>query len=109
MLRRPTDSDRDGTIVLDTADPGAWKDKYPSLWLFLTAVTYPEGDRRQTGTVLIFLDAGRLKACLSDRECGEVAFVSHATPDGLLEAVEAGLAGGGLDWRAAHKKGGGRR
>lgn len=109
MLRKPGSRAMAEVAELDAASPGAWEKSYPALWSFLTATAFPDGDRRQPGTILLFLDQGRLKACLSDRECSEVAFVTGSTPESLLERVEVGLASCDLDWRPANRGGGGKR
>lgn len=61
------------------------------------------GKQRKPGTIRIFAEEGRWKACLNDNEGNRYAFVSGDTLQGLLGAVEKGLAGKGLDWRANKK------
>jgi len=78
---------------------------YPALWEFLTEPSYEGGGKRELGTVSIFKDGDCLKACLSDRDLGEVAFVSAVTFKGLLDALERGLSAGGLEWKTQKKKG----
>jgi hypothetical protein len=75
---------------------------YPTLHDFLT-ITGIGGKVRKTATVLFFFESGKVKACLNDRESGAYAFVSGDGCRELLEALEGGLAKGGLDWR--QKKG----
>lgn len=62
-------------------------------------MTGREGSDRKTGTMLLFLEAGTIKACLGDRETELNAFVSAKTFQGLLEACDKGLKTGALDWR----------
>lgn len=61
------------------------------------------GRQRKPGTIRLFAEEGKWKACLNDNEAGRYAFVSGSSLLGLLEAVEKGLAGKGLDWRANKK------
>lgn len=75
--------------------------QYPALVEYLDLDRFDDGRPRATSTLLVFVDAGVLKACLNDRQMGEVAFVSAASFEGLLEALEKGLAEGSLDWRQA--------
>jgi len=79
---------------------------YPLLFEFLTETRFADGGARKTGTMLVFVDAGCLKACLSDREESLVAFVTSGSFEGLLDAMEGGLSHDSLDWRPAS---GGRR
>lgn len=103
MLRRPADRDHAEYAVLDAIVGGTWRDRYPSLWLFLSCPHYEDLETRQTGTLLIFVEQGRIKACLSDRECQEVAFVTAGNPDELFVRLEEGLKGNDLDWRPARR------
>lgn len=71
----------------------------PDLWEFLTRESYPDGAERQTGTLLIFAEDGALKGCLSDRDQLMRCFVTAASWEGLLEALEGALGDGGAEWR----------
>lgn len=88
------------------SDPGAnFEDpefirSYPTLYHYLFDVVWDDGTQRETATLLLFADAGRLKACLKDRALHRSAFVSSSSLDGVFEALERGLLGEGLDWRA---------
>lgn len=105
MLRRSFDSGRDETIDLGACGPCSLGLKYPNLWAFVTAAAFEDGEPRQTGTLLLFLEQGRLKGCLNDRECGEVCFVTGSTLEDLLGRIEAGLGSSDLDWRTARRNG----
>jgi hypothetical protein len=74
--------------------------KYPALSEFLSSLTWEDGSVRATGTITLMCDQGVMKAALNDRDsmCG--TFVSGRSLTALLEAIEAGLAGGSLEWRA---------
>lgn len=77
---------------------------FPALLEFLTASRWPDGVPRQPGTLLMFFDQGKCKACLSDRDQSLVGFV---TADGLADAiltVEHVLAAGEVDWRPMRPK-----
>jgi hypothetical protein len=66
---------------------------------FLCSVS-PEGVLlRAPGSLMVFVEGGKWKAKLKDKEEGLYCFVSADGPDGLLEAVEKGLADGTHDWR----------
>jgi hypothetical protein len=73
---------------------------FPVLFQFLTATTWPEeGGPREPGTILLFMEGMAFKAMLKDKDDPAVCFVTAASLQGLLEALEAGLESGGLDWR----------
>lgn len=73
---------------------------YPRLLERLTHDRWDDGSDRVTDTLFLFHDGCRWKVMLKDREAGCVAFVSSDVFQGLLDALEAGLAAGTLDWRA---------
>ena len=88
----------------DSVATGDEWEEYPALLEFLASTVWPEGGVRQPGTLLVFVDEGRLKACLSDRAQGLVAFVSGCGLVGLLRAAEALLRDDTADWRAQRGK-----
>jgi len=79
-------------------DPAFLK-AHPALFDNMTALTYPDGAARQPLTLSIFADGAAWKACLRDKDAGAVAFASGKTLQGLLGALERGLAEDRLDWR----------
>jgi len=80
--------------------------KLPALAEFLAADKWGDGADRVPGTILIFVDAGTLKACINDKDQDAVAFLTARTMQELLESIEAGLRSGKLDWRAQRAPGG---
>jgi hypothetical protein len=77
----------------------AWRDMFPRLWSLLTQGRDDEGRHVQTGTLLVFLEEGRIKLCLHDRERCRVAFLTvSGLPQGFAELEDA-LLRGTLDWR----------
>jgi hypothetical protein len=85
---------------------GEWAGEYPSVWEFIGMEAWPSGERRKLGTIRLFVEDGAWKACLNDKEGSLVAFVTGKSPEGLFEAMEEGLAQGGLDWRRDRYAGG---
>ena len=83
----------------------------PALWEFVTASAWDDGQERVTGTILIFVEDGRVKLCLNDRDGDCVAFVSGLTFEEALSSANEGLEGDTLDWRRSKRSGGqkGRR
>lgn len=73
-------------------------------WEFLNRTTWEEDQlRRETGTILVFADAGRVKVMLNDRDGARVAFLTLGPTADLLGAIEAALLSGETDWRPARK------
>jgi hypothetical protein len=106
-LRKRETAGRDpgqvGVSVYDPAELDAWG----ALLEFLLCETFPDGSRRQTGTLLLFSDEGRLKGCLCDREQSIVGFVSGTSLMQVLRDVEQQLRDDRVDWRA--QRGNGRK
>lgn len=81
-------------------DPRVEKD-FPATWDLMTTTKLKDGTSVATLTILVFCQDGLWKACVNDRQ-GEVSsFVSAETALGLLQAIEEGLAGDSLEWRAS--------
>lgn len=102
-LTRPSVS-RNGTAGTSaSADLGAWSKSLATLAEFLSPGQFADGTSREGGTLLLFQDGNMWKACLHDRTAGASGFVSASTPEGLLKACDAALAGNSVDWRADRK------
>lgn len=87
------------------ADP-AFERGLPALWEYLTLRSYDDGSPRQAATLLVFVEDGTWKACLSDREAQRSAWAAAGTFQGVLAALEASLATGTVQWRMARPQGG---
>lgn len=85
------------------AHDAAFKSLYPTLhsWMVLGRTG---GKARKVGSIVIFCEDGRWKACVNDKQSGQVAFVSGDSWDGLLGAIDRGLKAGSLDWRVSKRK-----
>lgn len=83
--------------------------EYPCLWEWMTLTAWEDGTSRNPTSITLFLDEGRLKAAVNDREGNRVAFVSAWTVEDLLRSVEDGLLGQSLDWRRSGGGGSGKR
>lgn len=81
---------------------------HPVLLEWLTRQEWEPGAPRSTGTIMVFVEQGRWKAWLHDRDAQEGCFVTGETLGLLLETVEDILAKGGGDWRPDRKGGRGR-
>jgi hypothetical protein len=101
-----------GRAAQRDAECGSWPDaeflkNYPALSEYMALSKWEDGTERETATLLLFLERGRLTACVTDRDANRVAFVSSGSLESLLECLETGLQDSSLDWR--ERKGGGRR
>lgn len=79
-------------------DEAGWK-KFPSVIEFLSTTEWGPNEPRLPGTVLLFVDEGRLKACLTDKDSGMVAFATLTALSSCLQELEALLGKDQLDWR----------
>jgi hypothetical protein len=68
---------------------------------FLVSSSYPDGETRTPGTLILFIQEGHLKVLLSDRDQGLVAFVTACGLLDGLERADRGLREDSLDWRKA--------
>lgn len=83
-------------------------DAVPGLREMLVADRFPDGSTRLTSTLLLFVEAGVLKACLHDRDQGMTAWASGASLGDVLEALEGGLQADTLNWKVSPAKRGGK-
>jgi hypothetical protein len=72
---------------------------YPALVEFLTRDRYQDNSIRERGTVLLFVEGGRLKACLNDKDAALVGFTTIDTLDDVSMALDKALREDKVDWR----------
>lgn len=87
------------------AEDSEFGERWPLLYEHLTSTQWEDGKNRETSTVLLFAEGGVFKACLNDRAEGRVVFLADQSFLGVLDALEAGLRVGPLDWRQRQGKG----
>jgi len=101
-MRRPVTTSPDGGDdkggVFDLAS--LLPRRSPTLHQFLSDERWDDGSARVPGTLLLFCECGRYKACLNDRDGGRSVFVSADAVEAILDALEAGLQDDSLPWRA---------
>lgn len=85
--------------------PNCLAERSPTLGHFLCDECWPDGEARQRSTLVVFVEDGTFKACLSDKDSGTSLWASCKSFDDLLEALEARLTDDRPDWRKARKKG----
>lgn len=72
---------------------------HPAVWEHLTEVAWGSGAKRQTSTLMLFVEDGLVKLCLHDRAQGRSCWCSGASLTKALQALEAGLEGRTVEWR----------
>lgn len=90
--------DAEGGVRGERATDESFSNEYPALWEYLS-LDWLEGSERLTSTLGLSIDCGQWKARLADRDNGMVCFVSGASYEDTLRALEAALAAGEADWR----------
>jgi len=86
-----------------------WGAQFPALWEYLTSDKYPDGGKRQTSTLLLFVDGGEFKAALRDRDTGHTLWVTSATIEDALIDLEASLTSESPQWRKSEYGGGAKK
>lgn len=72
---------------------------WPTLVEFLTLLTWPEGEKRKTGTVMVLAEGGVWKAWVHDRDGARSGWVSAGSLYDLVNVLEDGLKEDTLTWR----------
>ena len=74
--------------------------RWPALYEHLTLTVWEDGTPRRVSTVTAFTEGGSWKVLLSDKEAEMSAFVTGSSFYAVLDALEAGVVAGNLDWRS---------
>jgi hypothetical protein len=75
----------------------------PTVACFLGSDAWPDGDLRERATLIVFVEDGAFKVCLSEKNLNATLWATSATWEGLLEALEDRLTADAPDWRKAKK------
>jgi len=102
---RPPGGNGEGPRGGQRPETWGWSEDHPALWEFLTLTEHESGVPRATSTLTLFVDEGRLKAVLRDRDASQALFATGATVEALLGSLEAMLADPLADWRPDRKQG----
>lgn len=73
----------------------------PAVAEYLTATNYPDGSPRERSVLSVFIEDGRVKVCLNDRDAARTLWRSA---DGIEDAVallDLAIVDGTADWRRA--------
>lgn len=72
---------------------------FPSIWEYLSTDAWPDGSARQSSTLTIFVEGGRVKVCLSDRENDRSAWASGESLEEAAMSLERALGQDTVEWR----------
>lgn len=97
MLRRPTGpaESHDLSVPFDEL----MASRYPTVWSYLSDAVYEDGSSRQTSSLVVFVEDGLVKVCLSDRDQERSAFAAGSCLLDALEAINVGLETNAIQWR----------
>lgn len=98
MLRKITAEERvkRSSVRPDDAD---MQKRFPNVFEYLVADTYPDGQVRQRSTVMLIVDADMVKLCLNDKDNGQSLWVSGTSLANALKALEAAVTCPTTVWR----------
>lgn len=101
--RKPDESTTGGlpSVVQDDS----FREKFPTLVDFLCLGSWEDGSRRQTGTILVFMEDGLWKCCLNDRDGDCYCFLASESFQGLLSSANDNLDRNSCEWRFRTNKG----
>jgi hypothetical protein len=86
------------------SDP-AFQKAHPVLYAFMT-LEEEDGKKRTPSSLVLFVEGGEFKACLSEKDANLKLWRSSGTFQGLLKSLETALASGQADWRRGYDPGG---
>lgn len=62
-----------------------------------------KGKAREPASITLFVEAGQLKGCLTDKQNERILFRSGETVEELLDAFEKAVRDSGADWRPSRR------
>jgi hypothetical protein len=75
----------------------------PALYEYLTLNRFPDGGERQVATLVLFIEEGRWKGCLSDRETDRTLWKVGDTLGDLLLSMDQEIQEGSAGWRRSSR------
>jgi len=73
----------------------------PAVTEYLSASKYEDGRPRERAVLSFFVEDGKCKACLNDRDAGETLWRSAEGFEDCLILLETAIVDGTADWRKA--------
>lgn len=87
-----------GSAGKEPSDPELAK-RCPAVAEFMTSLTGPTGESRQTSTLTVFTDSDGWKVCLNERDAELSLWAVGTSLMGALEALEERLTAPVVEWR----------
>lgn len=100
-LQKPSADDAVSGVAPHAFSDDEFVRRWTNLFHYLADVKWDDGSSRETATLMLVFDSGRLKACINDRAMSRTAWVSGESLEGLFDRLDAGLGADSLEWRAA--------
>jgi hypothetical protein len=75
---------------------------------FLTVTQWEDGTPRETGTLSLYMQNGRLGVCITDKAQGRMAFITISLQGSILDEIDHALGDEDLVWKpykASSRKG----
>lgn len=73
----------------------------PAVAEYLTATNYPDGTPRERAVMSVFIEDGRVKVCLNDRDAGRTLWRSGDGVEDCIALLDLAIVDGTADWRRA--------
>jgi len=106
-MKKPVKADPlvEKTAMVRIDPDGILLRRAPMVLAMLTDDKWDDGSTRETSTLLLFVDADRLKACFKDRALERSVFVTGESLEAILDTLETGLETDALEWRGYGREG----
>ena len=98
-LKKPGPVSASGSESLPVSSQSTYLALFSDTLEFLSSALWPDRSKRERGTLTLTVTGGRWSARLKDPNGKRYAYLTAATIDELLEAVEKGLGTDEIDWR----------
>lgn len=85
--------------------PEDMRTRSPRLARYMCDLVWGDGSKRTNSSLIVYVEGGQYKACLSDRDDDLSLWATSKTFEGILEVMEARLTEDVVDWRVARNRG----
>jgi hypothetical protein len=99
-LHKPGSNGSKGGSAMPLPTSASFLTSYADLTAFLCSDVWPDGSKRQPGTLLVSAGQGRWNLKVKDPNGKRYAFYSDSTLQDALAGLDLGLSTDDLDWRA---------